>query len=293
MGLDGAPPTVDNLSATERYTMAQAQNLNTAKATPKEGKPNLKYMRDKDREMVRGMFRFFEVPGGTMSFPFRKYKEDEVENFTMVDGEIYTVPRGVAHHLSNNCWYPEHSYKQNEQGIPTAMVTKKKRRCTFEPLDFMDVSDLRDLTPSNVETVTLVKQCPPCHREGIFMAQPYQCYAVRDPVYGPAMRLIASITNASAPVVTTTFDHGYITGTIVRFDLPPAVGMQQLNQQTLPITVTGTNTFTMPVDTTTFQAFAIPVSTSPFLDVCAQCVPMAENNDILTAAVKNQLQGYL
>lgn len=119
------------------------------------------------------------------------------------------------------------------------------------------------------------------------MAQPYQCFAVRYPVYGPAMRLIASITNASAPVVTTTFDHSYVTGTIVRFDLPPAVGMQQLNQKTFPITVTGSDTFTIPIDTTTFQAFAIPMSSSPFIDVCAQCVPIGSENDTLEPAVKN------
>src|SRR6267142_4405853 len=92
---------------------------------PRKGK-DLKYQRDKDREPVRGIFRFFEVPGGTLQFSFRKYREDEIETFTLVDGEIYTVPRGVAHHLSNNCWYPEHAYKMNDQGQQAVMVSKKK-----------------------------------------------------------------------------------------------------------------------------------------------------------------------
>lgn len=115
-------------------------------------------MRDKDREMVRGIFRFFEVQGGMMQFSFRKYREDEVENFNLVDGEIYTIPRGVAHHLSNNCWYPEHAYKLDESGKPSMQVTKKKRRCTFEPLDFMDIEDLNDLAPKDIEMVTLLKK---------------------------------------------------------------------------------------------------------------------------------------
>lgn len=123
------------------------------KKTDKE----FKYMRDRDREMVRGIFRFFEVPGGTMAFPFRKWKEDEVETYSFNDGEIYTIPRGVAHHLSNNCWYPEHAFKMDEMGRPSMQITKKKRRCTFEPLDFMDAADINELTPSNLETVTLVK----------------------------------------------------------------------------------------------------------------------------------------
>jgi len=127
-----------------------------AKTVPKT-KKDLKYMRDKDREMVRGIFRFFEVPGGTMAFSFRKYKEDEIETYTLNDGSIYTIPRGVAYHLSNNCWYPEHAYKMDEQGRPSVQVTKKKRRCSFEPLDFMDPNDLAELTPSNIETVSFLK----------------------------------------------------------------------------------------------------------------------------------------
>lgn len=129
---------------------------NAPKAQPKT-KKDLKAMRDKDREMVRGIFRFFEVPGGTMAFSFRKYKEDEIETYTLVDGSIYTIPRGVAHHLSNNCWYPEHAYKMDEKNVPSVQVMKKKRRCSFEPLDFMDAAEIADLTPSNIETVTFLK----------------------------------------------------------------------------------------------------------------------------------------
>jgi hypothetical protein len=92
-----------------------------------------------------------------MAFNFKKYREDQTETYTMVDGDIYTVPRGVAHHLSNNCWYPEHNYKMDDHGRNVAMVTKKKRRCSFEPLDFMDAADLNDLTASNIETVTMLK----------------------------------------------------------------------------------------------------------------------------------------
>lgn len=134
----------------------RTQTSSEAKNAPKT-KKDLKYMRDKDREMVRGIFRFFEVPGGTMAFSFRKYKEDEIETYTLNDGSIYTLPRGVAYHLSNNCWYPEHAYKMDEQGKPSVQVTKKKRRCSFEPLDFMDPNDLAELTPSNLETVSFLK----------------------------------------------------------------------------------------------------------------------------------------
>jgi len=136
--------------------MAIEQKKDLKSNLPIKGK-DLKYLRDRDREMVRGIFRFFEVPGGNLSFSFRKYREDEIETFSLNDGEIYTLPRGVAHHLSNNCWYPEHTYKMDEHGKQSMMVSKKRRRCTFEPLEFMDVSELNELSPANIETVTILK----------------------------------------------------------------------------------------------------------------------------------------
>jgi hypothetical protein len=117
----------------------------------------------------------------------------------------------------------------------------------------------------------------------------YQCYAYPKPVFGPAMRLISSITNSTAAVVTTTFSHGYVNGTIIRFDIPTACGMQQINQQTAPIFVTGATTFTVPIDTTLYQPFSVPSGLGPFINVCAQSVPIGENNDTLQAAVRNIL----
>ncbi len=108
-----------------------------------QSKKSLKYARDKDREIVRGKFRFHEIPGGVMEFVFRKYKQDPVESFTMVDGEIYQIPRGVANHLNKNCWYPIHHFLRDENGHMTAAVNRKVQRCSFESLEFMDDDDGR------------------------------------------------------------------------------------------------------------------------------------------------------
>lgn len=115
------------------------------------------------------------------------------------------------------------------------------------------------------------------------------CFAYENPVFKPAMRLISAITQANPAEITTTFDHGYITGTIVRLDIPKAVGMQQADQFTGPITVTGTTTFTIPMDSTSFDPFAIPPSPSPHDNTCAQVVPIGEVNETLRAAVMNVL----
>ena len=115
-------------------------------------KHNLRYQRDKDREMVKGIFRFHEVPGGTMSFNFKAYKEDPVEAFTLVDGMIYNVPLGVAKHLNKNLWYPVHSYSMSEDGHHIQKIGQRVRRCSFQSLEFIETEDL---TPNGQPLVTV------------------------------------------------------------------------------------------------------------------------------------------
>jgi len=91
-----------------------------------------------------------------MSFPFKKYKEDPVENFTLVDGQIYSVPLGVAKHLNKNCWYPVHAYMKDENGNPTMKVGQKVRRCSFQSLEFVDEVDLTPEGSSGIVTVESV-----------------------------------------------------------------------------------------------------------------------------------------
>ena len=125
----------------------------TTKSTDKPVRPNLRYLRDKDREPVRGKFIFHEVPGGLMSFVYKAYKEDDIERFDLVDGEIYTLPLGVAKHLNKNCWYPVHAYAMDENGRPTMKIGQKVRRCSFQSLEFVDIDDMTPVGTSDVVTV--------------------------------------------------------------------------------------------------------------------------------------------
>lgn len=121
---------------------------------------------------------------------------------------------------------------------------------------------------------------------------PGACYANPNPIFQPATRLIASITNAFPMVVTTTFNHQYVDGTIVRLDIPPADGMQQANQLFAPLIVLSPTTFSLPIDSTLFQPFAIPASPSPLTPVCAFVVPIGSNNDTLRPAKQNILNPF-
>lgn len=108
----------------------------------KKDKKNVSYQRDKDHEKVRGIFNFYETPGGTVTFPFKKYKGDPVEVYTMTDGEIYTIPLMVAKHLNTTCKYPVHAFHQNESGTPSMVVGKKRSRMGFQSLEFIDESEI-------------------------------------------------------------------------------------------------------------------------------------------------------
>jgi hypothetical protein len=107
-------------------------------------KKKLQWMRDKDREMVKGMFKFYEVEGGMMSFVYRAYKQDKTERYDLVDGHIYTIPLGVAKHLNKNGWYPIHGYIMDEKGTPSMKIGQKKRRFGFQSLEFVDIEELGD-----------------------------------------------------------------------------------------------------------------------------------------------------
>lgn len=127
---------------------AQASNNNTAQeiARPKTSGKNLgkslKWRRDRDREIVKGMFKFYEVPGGSMSFVYRAYKEDKTERYDMLDGNVYSIPLGVARHLNKNGWYPVHAHTMDEHGVPRTKIGHKKRRFGFQSLEFVDMDDL-------------------------------------------------------------------------------------------------------------------------------------------------------
>lgn len=112
--------------------------------TKETKKPSLKYLRDKDRQKVKGIFQFHECPGGELSFVFRFYREDPIEKFTLQDGKTYELPLGVARHLNQNGWYPVHHYQTDETGAPVMEIGEKRNRYSFRSLEFMGTEDIEE-----------------------------------------------------------------------------------------------------------------------------------------------------
>lgn len=107
------------------------------------------------------------------------------------------------------------------------------------------------------------------------------------PYFYPSTRYISAITQAAQAVVTLTVTHNYSVGQSIRFDIPAAYGMSQLNgiQATIVAVNTTNNTITVDVNTTGFTAFAFPLSAAvPFTP--ATVVPVGE--DTASAIYYNQ-----
>lgn len=113
------------------------------KKPAKVTKAELKYECDRDKELVKGVFKFHENPGETMKFYFRAH-EGEIEKYELKDGELCEVPLAVARHLNKNCWVPVDQYALDKNGLPTTEVGKKVRRCSFYAINYVDLDDLSE-----------------------------------------------------------------------------------------------------------------------------------------------------
>lgn len=148
--------------------------------------------------------------------------------------------------------------------------------------------------------------------------------ALTYPMFQPAMRIVTAITNGYPALVTTgsisypagiltltSFNHQYANGMIIRLLVPSIFGMNQVNKQYGTITVVNASQFTIDIDTTFYDPFVVPqvrlepsppypagiyappvrlLSDGSFaLEEYAQSIPFAEENDMLTAAVRNVL----
>jgi len=96
---------------------------------------------EKDQSMVRGIFRNHETPGAGLKFAFKHYKEIPLKDYDLQDETIYNLPLGVVKHLNNNTWYPQHAHTLDKDGKPAVNISKKVRRFSFSPVDFVDESE--------------------------------------------------------------------------------------------------------------------------------------------------------
>ena len=104
------------------------------------------------------------------------------------------------------------------------------------------------------------------------------------PSYIPLNVEISNITRAVNASVTTSSDHYYVVGQLVRFHVPRPYGMIELNNQLgYVLTVPTSTSFTVDINTLQFTDF-IPSPTYPG-NMAAQVVPVGDENN--TSRVTN------
>ena len=135
------------------------------KLTKEQLAKKIAYLRDKDKEVVRGKFHYHEVPGGCLQFTYKYWPGEQPQNYTLYDGEIYSLPLGVAKHLNKNIAYPNYGHIDGTEigvqtGLPASLygvsgknmkITQMVRRCSFQSLEFVDIEDL---TPAGSALIT-------------------------------------------------------------------------------------------------------------------------------------------
>jgi len=95
--------------------------------------------REEDSKMVTGVFKNLESRNGTVTFPYRAYKEDPFRSYTLTDGQTYTIPLGVAKHINNNTTVSERDYAIGPDGTKKlyTIIRSKRSRFQFVSTDFM------------------------------------------------------------------------------------------------------------------------------------------------------------
>ena len=143
----------------------------STKITREELSRQLQKRRERDEELVSGIFKNNEDPAksggrGKLVFSYKFYKDQPYEVYELFDGEKYTLPRGVARHLNNYCYYKQYQQLPGaDAGVATAInpdgrlnttlsmqASKKIHRFAFHSLEYMD--DDIDMYPANIIEVT-------------------------------------------------------------------------------------------------------------------------------------------
>ena len=103
-----------------------------------------------DNEMVTGRFTNRRVPGQPAKVPYIKYADDPVKWWHFQDGQVYTIPRGLADQLNGGsendpCYYMPRFIQKTGELVPSnttgensqiAQVDTSNKKYMFSPVGF-------------------------------------------------------------------------------------------------------------------------------------------------------------
>lgn len=136
------------MSEINKATQETPKKLSKAEALKK-----LEAQREKDLELVTGIFEYKNKRGQTLEFFFKKYDDEPYKKYVLTDGKRYRIPRMVARHLNQNCYYSEYKRLEGLRGITDVYqgdaggtqdqyakmyAVNRDHRTEFKSLEFMD-----------------------------------------------------------------------------------------------------------------------------------------------------------
>lgn len=98
----------------------------------------------------------------------------------------------------------------------------------------------------------------------------------------PSSNIVIAITRANPGIVTTSSDHGYLTGLFVRIVCPISIGMNEVLNDVFKITVLTPTTFSIETDTSNFTSFAVSSSSQS-----CQVIPVGNESPGLLESEQN------
>jgi hypothetical protein len=84
----------------------------------------------------------------------------------------------------------------------------------------------------------------------------YSNLPIQPQFYAPSRFEIDDIAKGRTTVVTTTVDHNYVIGQLVRITIPAAYGMYQINEnQGIVVTIPSTKEVEIQIDSTSYDSY--------------------------------------
>jgi hypothetical protein len=158
--------SIKNAEVAQTYKNADVSSITKAvngKLSKEDVKRLMNSWRDRDAELVTGIFKNNEEPGQSTSFRFKAYPGDDFKEWFFEDGEKYQIPRGIARHLNTACYTKEYKHLPSEAGTfgiraavkdgsparnEQLMSERKVYRYSFLSLEFQE--DDLDMQPSKL-----------------------------------------------------------------------------------------------------------------------------------------------
>lgn len=128
------------------------------KISKSEAEKKYNAQKERDLELVTGIFEYKNKRGQTLRFRYGKYEQDGFKEYILTDGKRYRLPRMVVRHLNKDCFYAEYKRLEGLKGVADIQqadagghqdtyakmyAVNKDHRCEFKSLEFMD-DDIND-----------------------------------------------------------------------------------------------------------------------------------------------------